>query len=200
MIGFSEISRWCINKALFGVDKADEIATKNSSKIKEKFSDIEESFKNFDVLSFYDKIDLCYFILDTHGNQNVLLKIKNIITPEARKFITRSKSSSSIIKIEKNKEANIEISIEILQEYNQISIEDKIYDCISLLYGSDPYGTITHIILNKDMDIYRELYELLEITSSVMEQKQSFEVEKDIYKMWIAKQRDKKLESLLNDL
>ena len=33
-----------------------------------------------------------------------------------------------------------------------------------------------------------------------MEQKQSFEVEKDIYKMCIATQRNKKLENLLSDL
>jgi hypothetical protein len=203
MIGFSETSRWSINRALFGREGAEKLATESFSKIKAKFVDIEESFKNFSDLSFNDKIDLCYYFLDRPGlKEEYFSKIKGFLTPEAKKFLIKCSNSSDNLRnlgsmISKNGDT---LKLTDWQEYNKITIEEKISDCICLLYGSDLFEMITQVIINKDKEHFAEFYELLEITSSVMEQKQSFEVEKDVYKMWIATQRDKKLENLLSDI
>jgi len=157
MIGFSETSRWSINKALYGQEEAEKLATESYSKIKAKFADIEESFKNFDNLSFHDKIDLCYFLLDK-PNDN-FLRLKSIITPEARKFLSKGKKSSdNLRKIENTIKKHGDIPN--LTEYNKIPIEEKISDCISLLYGADLFGIVAHIIINKDKEEFAELYNI----------------------------------------
>jgi hypothetical protein len=200
MIGFSQSSQWSINVALYGIEKAEQLANESYLEKMVKFADLEESFKNFSILSFNDKIELCYYFLDTANITNELsTKIKNIMTPESRKFLVRGNKSSD--KLKKLARSIIKPgAILILTKYNKISIEEKIHNCISLLFGDDLYGIITQVIINKDKEDFVEFYELLEITSSVMEQKQSFEVEKEVYKMWLATERNKKLESLLSDL
>ena len=195
--GFSSGARWSINSAIYGKEEADKLSGEDYAIIKEKFKNFEEVANNFDNLSFNDKIDLCFYYLDS-PNKDIL---RHNITPNMHKYLIRIRHLDSLRKIgDSIRKVDAKITKETIEEYNQLPIEEKIHNSISLLYGCDLFGVLREFILRKDEEIFSELYHLLEITSAIMEQNQSFDVERDVYNMLVAIERDKKLESLLSEL
>ena len=200
MKGFGETARWWLDK--IDNDKTcDLLSTERLEKTKIKFADLESSFTNFDALSFYDKIDLVYFWLDNKDRNDV--ELNNAVT-----IIIRNAGPDSDVKkfLLKSQQINTKLVEDITHPKGTFcsnpTIDEQISLCISCLYGADLHGIIYKVITEYRLGNkkYTDLYELLEITSAIMEQKESFEVEKDVHNMWLAAQRDKKLESLLSEL